>query len=353
MEISYRLGDKKDIDMVISFIEKRTSFPGYIGYERPEVVRPIIARSYRAHKSLLDIQALCPLMIASRSDTDEPLGYMIMLMVSEESITAEPQSVIYDFYVEPGNDYEEIMDRFLEQAEKWTRSINIQFLALEIQIAQKHREDYFASRGFSVDMNRIARKIETHTFENTPRQNRFKVRPAVESDRLFILLLNAQNSSFLIPAGRGTPVKDVQNYYFETYSNLTIIDNPIMSILIAEEIETMKPAGYIMLKVAAVDAVSEKPLAYIYDLSVHRDYWGKFVAQRLVREGENLLVKRGVHYLIGDTSESNPRPLKTALKTLGFKLYSRRWVKKLSCSITAEPQPGIALALEKEEIQRE
>jgi ribosomal protein S18 acetylase RimI-like enzyme len=330
MEISYRLGNKKDVDTIIRFMEKRTSFPGYIGYNRPEEIRPIITRSFRAHKSLLDVQALCPLMIAEGKGQDEPLGYMLMLMISEESITALPQSVIYDFYVEPGTHFEEIMDRFLEQAEKWTRSISISYLVLEIQITQTHREEYFASRGFSVDMNRIVRRVETHTFENTPRQNRFNVRPAIESDRIFILLLNAQNSSFLIPSGRDVSIKDVQNYYFDTYSSLAITNNPMMRVLIAEDKETFQPAGYIMLKVAAVDAVSEKPLAYIYDLSVHKDYWGKFVAQRLVREGENLLAGMGVHYLIGDTSESNPRPLKTALKTLGFKLYSRRWVKKLS-----------------------
>lgn len=330
MEISYRLGDKNDIGIILNFLEKRTSFPGYIGYEKPEVVRPIIARSYRAYKSLLNIQSLFPFMIASRSDTQEPLGFMIVLMVSEESITSEPQSVIYDFYVERGEYFEEIMDRFLAQAEKWVRSIYNRYLVLEIRITEKHREEYFASRGFYVDMNRLVRKIETHTFDDLPRQKRYRVRPAVETDRLFILLLNAQNSSLLVPAGRDAPLKDVQDYYFNTYSSLEITNNPIMNILIAEDIENACPVGYIMLKVATVDAVSEKPLAYIYDISVHRDYWGKFVAQRLEREGENMLVKKGVHYLIGDTSESNPRPLKTAIKTLGFKLYSRRWVKKLT-----------------------
>jgi GNAT superfamily N-acetyltransferase len=330
MEISYRLGEKKDVEILINFLEKRCFFPGYIGYENPDIVRPIIARSYRANKYLIEKQALFPLMIASHDETQEPLGFMLLLMVSEESITAEPQTVIYDFYVEPGDHFEVIMDRFLKQAEEWAQSIKIRYLVTEILITQNHREEYFASRGFYVDMNRIVRGVETHTFENMPRQKHFIVRPAREGDRNFILLLNAQNAGLLVPVGRDTPLKDVQVYYFNTYSQLSITDNPIMNVLIAEDTEKARPAGYIMLKVAAVDAVSEKPLAYIYDISVHKDYWGKLVAQRLVREGENLLVGKGVHYLIGDTAENNPRPLKTAIKTLGFKLYSRRWVKKLS-----------------------
>lgn len=327
-DITFRTGNSSDLSVILDFLDERTLFSGYIGYAEPEKVRRVIAASYRKNVGILDQGDKYPFFIAEHSETGKPLGYMLTIMGVEESITGELQAHIYDHYVSEGSYRERILDCFTSQVMQRAAQEGLNYVTTEILVADSVAEEYFKSRNYYIEMNRIVKRVETFEF-NTPRQKRYRVRPAAESDWPFILLLNAQNSSFLIPTGREADKEKIRQSFFDTYAEMNIVNDRYMKVFIGEEPEVRRQAGYIIIKVEALDMVSEKPLAYIYDINVHRDYWGKYITQRLVKEAQNHLAGRGVEYLIGDTAESNPRPLKVAIKTLGFNLYSRRWVKKI------------------------
>jgi ribosomal protein S18 acetylase RimI-like enzyme len=328
MAITYGLGSSKDLELISSFLEEKTTFPGYLGFEEPDVVRKVYRQIYRVRKAIFDDHKETPLYIARDGEKNEALGYMLLAMGVEESITEEMDTQIFDIYARQGERHQEVLDKFLEIAQDVTRKAGVKHLITEIKHGDEEMEGFFSRHGFQVELNRILKRVGTYTFD-TPRQKKTLVRPARNADRMFILLISSQNSGFLIPSGRETDSRNIRNSYYELYSSMDLADDPCMKILLAEDVETFRPCGYIMVQVDALDLVSSRPLAYLYDLSVHKDYWGKYVGQRLVKEAENYLAQYGVEYLIGDTAENNRRPLMSAIKTLNFKIFNRRWVKKM------------------------
>jgi hypothetical protein len=326
MNIIYRNGTPEDLSEIIRFLDDRSYFSGYIGFEKPEVVRPFIVKSYRDNLEIFKKPDDFPIFIAQEPDSSKIIGYMFLINGVVETITDDKQTVIYDFCVRDCPQKTEIMDRFLAQTGEVVRKFGYDYVTTEIRPEEIEKESYFASRGFHIEMNRIVKQVGKYTFEG-PRHERFLVRPAVEEDRMFILLLNAENSTFLIPSGRESKTDEIRALYFGTYAVMDFEENPTMKVLIAEDRLKHRSAGYIMLKMESVDIVTGRLLAYLYDISIQKDYWGTVVSQRLTKEAENWLSERNIQYLIGDTSESNPRPLITALKTLRFKLFSRRWVR--------------------------
>jgi ribosomal protein S18 acetylase RimI-like enzyme len=326
MKIAYRMGTREDLPVITGFLDKREYFPGYAGDESPGVVRPVIAQSFRDNLGIFDDPRRHPVFVAEDRDGGGIAGYMVLVNGVEESITGDMQIVIYDFFVRVPELRDEIMDRFLAFTLEASRMSGHRFVTTELRPNDRENEDYFASRGFHVEMNRIVKRVGRYTFD-TPRQRQFAVRPAGEMDRDFILLLNAENSPFLIPTGRECDTLSIRASYFDTYTNMKLKGNPNLLVLIGEDVNAQRHAGYIMVKTEARDLVTGKLLAYLYDISVHKDYWGTFLGQRLVREAENRLAERDVEYFVGDTAENNPRPLRTALKTLQFRLFSRRWVR--------------------------
>lgn len=90
-----------------------------------------------------------------------------------------------------------------------------------------------------------------------------------------------------------------------------------------------RQAGYLLVKTGFQEPVTGQRLAYIYDLAVHPDHWGRRATQLLMRDVERRLAELGFDIFCGDISERNPRALKTAIKSLGFTLEYRRFGRKL------------------------
>ena len=329
MKICYRPAQSDDLDVILSFQRGKTFFPCYIGFEEPKAIRKVIKRSYMANREILEHPELFPVFIAFDEDGGRPLGYLVLATDIEETITKEQQVMIYDFYVSDDETGDEVFAGFIDLAKKAAQDRETRYVIVEVPYRNERIEGLFSRHNFFVEMNRIIKEVEHHTFENKWQKN-LQVRPGLESDRMFMMLLNAQNSEFLIPKNRKADREHIQQVYFNAYSVMEIENDPLVKVLVAQDKETMRPAGFIILKMSVIDAVSQKPLAYIYDISVHREYWGKYVTQRLMREAENYLMKTKVKVLVGDIANSNPRPLKTAIKSLGFTLHSRRWVLELN-----------------------
>jgi ribosomal protein S18 acetylase RimI-like enzyme len=204
----------------------------------------------------------------------------------------------------------------------------MKYLTVEIFVQDEKNGRLFGELGFSREMSRIIKKVEPHEI-SPPSPDPFRVRKGDNDDAFFIMWLNSQSASFTIPPGRDIPKDEILLRYLATYTELPLDDNSYFEALIIEDRALMKPIGYLLLKLHYEDSLTGEQLAYIYDLAIHSDYWGKRATQRLMREAENRLAARGIAYWLGDISIENPRALKTAMKSLRFQLESERWLKKL------------------------
>ncbi|MCD4786578.1 MAG: GNAT family N-acetyltransferase [Candidatus Eremiobacteraeota bacterium] len=327
MNLGYRMGSKKDTDVIFSFLEKKTSFPQYMGFENKDIIVKKIKDVYHRH-NVLGRSETFPLIIAEDIDTGDPVGYMLLQMGIAELFTGKYLARIFDYHIDIPGLKRQVMDHFINQAEMFAEENQLSRLIVEIPAGEKEEEDYFLDRGFYIEINKIIKKAKNQNL-NTRLQRRYTVRPMENRDRMFVLLLVAQNSKFLIPPELEEESKRIEEECFNSYSDMNLLSDPEISVYIIEETETFRQVGYIIMQTKSDDVICARKNAYVYDISIHHDFWGKYAAQRLLREAENIFSEKGYYYLYADTSQNNPRALKMAVKSLGYKLYSRRWAKKV------------------------
>lgn len=349
MDIGYRVGGKEDLDVILHFLEKRQTYSHYIGFESPAQMRRAVAKGYRESGHIWDNPDCFPLIIALDLNTEKPLGYMLMNLRADEAFRDDFLAYLYDYYIDDPSLWDEIMEHFLKQAEMLAEEEEIERTVVNVPLGETGwnmpadnrrkpvwreildsltpEEEFLRERGFYIEMNRIAKQVETFTFD-TPLQKNFRVRQAEESDRIFILNMVGQNSEYLILPGAEDIASQIQQAYFNDYSLMDLSGKSSRTVLICEDVENYRLTGYIILQTEPDDVITAEKTAYLYDISTHKDYWGRYATQRLMREAENWLAQRDFRYIYADISHRNPRPLKTALKSLDYSLISRRWAKK-------------------------
>lgn len=192
-------------------------------------------------------------------------------------------------------------------------------------------EAFFAARGYSVEICRIARRLAPEP----PRDGPYQVRRATARDQLFVMVLNSRVSPVTLPAGRDLDPEEVAARYLDVYLALDLEGNPCLEGLIAEK--DGLPVGYLLLKTGYTDEITGESLAYIYDLAIDPEHWGRRATQRIMREAETRMHARGVRILLGDISASNPRALKTAIHSLGYTLEQQRWARRLGQDSSPRP----------------
>lgn len=350
MDIGYRVGGKEDLDIILHFLEKRESYSHFIGFEPPLVMSQVVFQGYRESNHIWDNPEFFPFIIAVDLETGSPLGYMLMNLRAGETFRDDFLAYFYDYYIDDPKLWDEIMDHFLEQAEMFAGEEGIERMVVDIHLgdtglnilgngrkipawkvlleSRTPEEIFFRDRGFYTEMSRIAKEVKIFTFD-TPLQKNYIVRQATETDRIFMLNMVGQNSEFLILPGAEEMASQIRQAYFNEYSAMDLSGKSSRTVLICEDIENYRLTGYIILQTEPDDVITAEKTAYLYDISTHRDYWGRYATQRLMREAENWLAARDFKYIYADISHRNPRPLKTALKSLDYSLISRRWAKKL------------------------
>lgn len=349
MDIGYRVAEEEDFDVILNFLEKRDNYSHFIGFESPVQMRQAVAQGYRESRHIRDNPDCFPFIIALDLEDDKPLGYMLMNLRAGETFRDGYLAYLYDYYVEDPRLWHEIMEHFLEQAEMLAEEEEIERIVVDLPVGEAGlnipgrsrrkpvwktvledrtpEEMFFHERGFYIEMNRIAKEVETFTFD-TPLQKNYRARQATESDRIFIMNMVGQNSEFLILPGSEEIAPQIQQAYFNEYSVMDLSEKSSKTVLICEDIENYRLTGYIILQTEPDDVITAEKTAYLYDISTHKDYWGRYATQRLMREAENWLAERDFKYIYADISHRNPRPLKTALKSLDYSLISRRWARK-------------------------
>ncbi|MEW6283166.1 MAG: GNAT family N-acetyltransferase [Candidatus Eremiobacterota bacterium] len=306
-----------DLDAVVALCGER-AYPALTARgQTPEQRRQAIAAGYRRHWEWVETDPNLTVLVSEREGLS---GFLLMITGLRESITDETQAMVYDLYGRHPGEAEEL----LELAEGRARAASCTYLVMDLAPGEP-LEDLFTRRGYAVDINRIVRVVT----EVPERARSCRVRSARPNDHLFIVWLNSQTAVHTIPGGRGTDPAFIAQSYFDTYLATDFAGDPALKTFIAEHPTEPRQIGYIVLKLGYADGVDAAPMAYIYDLAVHPDQWGRRVVHDLMLEVDRFLVQEGIRFLQGDISQANQRALKTAVKSLGFQVEWRRWAVAL------------------------
>lgn len=276
-----------------------------------EARREALAEAYRARWSFLGSDPDLHVLVAPREGG--LAGYAVLLTGQRESITGEPQAILYDHAWED----RAVGERLVRAAEARARGAD--YLVAEADPA----DTFLESLGYHLEIVRIARRLDPRP----PGESAYTVRPARPGDQLFILVLNGKVTPFTLPAGRDLDPREVASRYLDVYLGLDIARDPRLLVLIAET--GGLPVGYLMLKLGYSDEITGERIGYIYDLAVEPEHWGRRATQRLMREAEARLHADGVALMLGDISADNPRAVKTAVKSLGYAIEGHRRARRL------------------------
>ncbi|MHB2020024.1 MAG: GNAT family N-acetyltransferase [Candidatus Xenobia bacterium] len=257
-------------------------------------------------------------------------GYVMLVLGTRESITNEPLGLLQELVVEQREQYPVLMPAMLAEAEALARQAGVEYLAAEVYPEATHHEAALGALGYWVDINRMVKRVPPDDTASLPEgAQAYRVRASRETDRIFIMELNARSCIHTLPAGHVVDPDFLMERYMDAYLLLPMTEDETHCILIAETIESQEPVGFLILKTGFCDDVSREPVAYVYDIEVKPEHWGGSVSQLLIREGEAYLRRRHIPLLTSDISNANPRPLVRSIKSLGFQIEWRRWVKSL------------------------
>jgi ribosomal protein S18 acetylase RimI-like enzyme len=150
---------------------------------------------------------------------------------------------------------------------------------------------------------------------------------AKDADSLRSLISQCIPSS--IPHTRGATLESVQSYCAQTYSQLEqMMQQPNLVILVEQEKGTRDITGYLILDFASVEPSTGEKQCFIIDLGVDPGRRGRFTTHRLLAKAAKMASARGLGYLVGVVSSSNPRTLQLALKGLDFEVERVQIVRR-------------------------
>lgn len=263
-------------------------------------------------------------------DKEDVVGFTVLLTGCMESITQENQVEIYDLVVKKGGNQEETIRLLLTEAEKICQETCTCYLVYVLQRCEKEKLEMLQKQGFAVELHQITKNIK-HIKKWRKKKSWLEIRWANYSDITFILWLNTQvSSNYVLPQRSASPV-DVRSGFLFIYGEKLAYwmkSEPNFVTLIAEDVETKDSIGYIMLWLNKVDVFTGEKFAYIYDIAVRQDYWGKYVTPYLAEAGEKLADSKGLDYIVGEISDSNQRALRTAV-SLNYTDERCRLLKKI------------------------
>lgn len=154
------------------------------------------------------------------------------------------------------------------------------------------------------------------------------VRRADPSDRLFLMHLSTECVGFMFHERRQDEMPQVQQRFFDSYAIVDLSPSGQGRVWIAETPEGT-PAGAILVDTEAEEALDGRWNAYIYDISVLPQHWGRATGAALVMKAITDLDADGPAWLTGDVSTDNERVLSLS-RRFGFVVETRHYVRLLN-----------------------
>jgi hypothetical protein len=314
-------------DILRIYMEKKI-FPSMIWETREDGVRRIRVENLQAMKGMIGQHPSLKVFIAEDAGHASAAGYMVVHLNRTEPTTGEQQGLLYDYGLSEGCNEKAVFFAMLGEAEKALHAQDMKYLIVDVYRKDEQGTALLDEAGFARESNRVVKKVEERII--TPRElEPFTVRKAESADRYFITWLNSEFTGFTMLGGREKKQEDIQCRFLEAYSTLALEETDDFLALIIEDRHKEEPIGYMMLKTDSFDVFTGKRLAYVYDMAIHSEYWKTRAAWRMMKETENHLVGKGIHFIMGDISEKNQRALKGALKLIGFTVDRVRWMRKI------------------------
>jgi len=327
-ELEIREGRPSDLEDILDIYRQKDLFLSLIWTSRDEQVRKHFTDNLTRQKDLFGAHPDLRVLVASRKSDGRTIAYLLLFLDFMEAITGERQGLIFDCGVLAEYRDSGVVQALLLKAEAAVIERKMKYIVIELFHDDLKSTAEVEGAGFRREIHRIIKKAELRPVK-APDPDPFLVRQACCEDIFFVLWLNTQCAEYIIPAGRERPRDEVQYRFLNIYSRMSLAEREEFTSLIIEDRLKDSSIGYLLFKTESSDAITGVRLGYIYDIAIHPDYWGRRATQRLMREGENYMVRKGIGYLLGDISDSNQRALKTAIKSIGFFHERVRWMKRL------------------------
>ena len=247
-------------------------------------------------------------------------GFVVALLQEKDSLTGHRQTVIWDWGGEPSAWLGTLEDQACNQGSE--------YLVLRVHPGPVNA---FQNLGFLPELTRVSKKVEPQSYAGP-----FGLRRATAADLLFIASLNSQGMAFYLPANRGLDPVEMASRNTTHYLGLDLGEgSDMLGLLISEG---RRPFGYILLKLGLRVEYTDESAAYLYDLNLRPEYWGKGAGRILGNYTQTELRNRDCEYLLGDISCANPRTLQVATAAIGFQPEWERWGKKLDSGRTYQDE---------------
>lgn len=219
-------------------------------------------------------------------------------------------------------------DGLLARAVERAREQGAQLITVDLLAEEHDAQACYEASGFVHERNRIVRRLfppPSFPFERAVRNVR--VRPGVEDDRFALIALATSCVPHML-AARERPQSDaIVARFFEEYMRMPIGPEAPHRLWIGENTEGVM-AGALLVDPKMVNARDGRSQAFIYDLSVTPQLWGRAVGAGLVIAAIAALSREGVGYFLGDISVDNTR-VATLADRFGFVTETRRLTRIL------------------------
>jgi hypothetical protein len=234
--------------------------------------------------------------------SQQPDDYVVLLRGELETVTGDRQSRIWDWGIDP----KPFLPTLLRQAAQG----GDQYLVAR---AQPGEEQLFLDLGFLPELRRLLAPVL-----GKPNRSRFTVRPATAQDTFFIANLHSQGSRFYVPAHRPVDHDAMIMSSGAYYLSLNFgPDCPVWGRIICWE---GKPSGYVLYKLGMRVEENGAAAAYLYDINLLPEFWGRLGARILLRQAMLDLKELGIEYVAADISCDNENAFQLATRGIEFEL---------------------------------
>ncbi|MFN8611429.1 MAG: hypothetical protein U0931_28040 [Vulcanimicrobiota bacterium] len=261
-----------------------------------------LARRYReGWHQLLDQPEMLVLV------SQQPDGYAVLFRGDRDSLTQDRQSILWDWAGE--------LKPFLPVLLKQTAAAGDHYLVAR---AQPGQEETFLELGFLPESRRLLAPVL-----GKPNRSQFTIRPATAQDVFFIANLHSQGSHFYVPAHRQVDREEMISRTMTIYLGLDFgPESPVWGRVICWR---DRPSGYVLYKLGMRIEETGAAAAYLYDINLLPEFWGRLGARILLRQAMLDLAGLGIEYVAADISCDNDNAFQLATRGIEFRLEWTRF----------------------------
>lgn len=225
----------------------------------------------------------------------------------------------------------------LEEAARRARAKGSLMLSTNVLMGDVSQAEWMESAGMVAEYQRVVLALDG-ALRRSPEHARMQaalsrgarnllIRPAEESDRLFLMRLSTECAAMMFHERRRADLPLMQERFLDSYTLIPLgPESPVM-VRVAETVDGA-PAGAIYVDPEAEHGLDGRCEAYVYDISVLPQYWGRAVGAILLNRAIEELREAGVAWLSGDISTDNHR-VSALTARFGFDVETRHYVRML------------------------